>query len=149
MKKLLLLVLPLMALSFTACNKDDKGGDDTPASKLVKQWIYADEENSYIGYEYDSKDRLIKMSYIEDNVIDDYSTITYGNNTITETFNSNYAKVFTVDDEGYVIKLDYTRDEYALNTIYKYNTYGQLAIEESGNNTINYTWSNGNITQKT
>jgi hypothetical protein len=62
MKKLLLLMLPLTAFTFIACDKgDDNGGNETITGKLVKT-IHYDGHDDLFEFFYDDKQRIIKIT---------------------------------------------------------------------------------------
>lgn len=146
MKKLFLLALPLLALTFNSCSKDD--GDSGGKTKLVKKVILADDE--YEEYFYDNQGRVTKIIFISsyDNV--PYTqTVQYNGNIITRTWDDGSYTRYTFDTNGYCIRQD-NSGFYPAYIIFNYSN-GYLSESKSydEDNTlqemVSYTWENGNI----
>ena len=117
MKKLLLLILPLLAITFNSCSKDD-GGDDNGGgnSKLVKRITV---EGDYtLDLTYDGQQRITKMVWkdIDDDGAGSITTLTYANNKVTISWSDEGDEVFTLDNNGYVTREDYSNSNYQTHT---------------------------------
>ena len=138
MKKVfLLLTLPLLALSFTACNKGNDEGNDNKA-KLVKQ---LSQDNGYMDFEYDNQQRLTR-----DSGSIPVSTFTYAGNTITQN-GKGFKNIFLLNSDGYLIERTYEDDRFETYTYTYQNGYLHTV---SLNNNLRFTckWENGNMVEK-
>lgn len=155
MKKILLLMLPLLALTLNSCSKDD-GGDDggNSSGKLVKQLTVSNTNSDEATYyfEYDNQQRTSKVTIDAGIYGSETFNITYSSNTITATEDERIF-VYTLNSEGYVVKFerhgDYEDDEpYTDSETYTYNA-GNWA-KSTGDAWFfdaNPVWQNGNIVQ--
>ena len=168
MKKIFLFMLPLVALSFASCEKDN-GNDGNPAQKLVKEITSrGDGYTESWAYEYDAQNRIVKV--IETYSESDYHekvehTIEYDGNTITiasyNALNGNelYAKEkYSLDNKGYVEKVEFTYASGDPHTCFynyengllksmeveHYYSDGSLASEDE----YEYNWVNNDIVCK-
>lgn len=146
MKKLLLLILPLLAITFNSCSSSDDDNGTGNQSKLVKQM---DDGEMKYKYEYDTQDRPIKI--IATDAYDGSkrtSTITYNSTKIT--VNSTYegyswTEVYTLDNNGYVIEMEYTDgdgDNYIEEYTYTDGYWTKVTYGDGDYST--FTWNNGN-----
>ena len=144
MKKILLLALPLMAMCFASCEKDN-GNEDNSVQKRVANIIYPASQNyPFLGTEsfgYDEKGRVTRYIYRSLYTSTGYETtfqvdVTYEGNRIIETtsggaqMGSPIARqlkeeyIHHLNAGGYVIKTeykDYWSDEsYNQNGVFTY-----------------------------
>ncbi len=145
MKKLLLFMLPLVALSFIACDKGDgNGGDETITGKLVKTIHY--DHGSYDStctFTYDSQGRLTKIAdeYDGEESVINY---TYSTNRIVADWDDGDF-IYTLNVDGYLIKKEWERSDDYIDYSYQ-NGYLKQAVEDS-NDAADYTWENGNLVE--
>ena len=186
MKKLRLLVLLCVAgsLAFNGCKKGDGdpeveveagGGITTPGGKTCTLTKQSEEGGTYYEtYEYDSQNRVVKVKEYDGNVLDDYTTISYGSSQIvvkdfegtatqadeTTTYNvsngmvTGYTETETYTNTGGVV------ETYASTYTFEHNSEGYLtkskqvstqSSTEPGSITNTYTYettftySNGNL----
>lgn len=157
MKKILLFALPLMAVCFASCEKDN-GNDENTVQKLVKSINSAIPDYPLvISFEYDENGRVVHIEWTGEG--HSFADVVYENGMITETGSPGYYEgqtkaeaIHYLNDDGYVIKTvhnDYYSDE-------KYNstdeiTYGYengkliSTTETSGYQQI-FQWQNNDIT---
>jgi len=147
MKRLLLFILPLLALTFISCKPEEK---EKP-KKLVKTLEISDTESGNLQYllthYYDNQDRLIRIGInalysSNPDIQTDFYKITYSTNTITITDFENNVYVLQLDDNGYIT---------SYNGYYTYiyeNGYIKEVKGENGRRT-EYSWVNGNMVQST
>jgi hypothetical protein len=142
MKKIItLLLLPLLAISFFSCKKDneEENGNSTKLLKTV-EWI-VNEESLMYTFHYDVQNRPTKVyttvngcSYPEPSFVLEYST-----NAIT-IFTGNDPNVqYQLDDNGHVAYCNYQTFIYE-NGYLKERIYNDSKVE--------YSWINGNIVQE-
>lgn len=165
MKKILLLTLPLMAMCFASCEKENGNVNDGPSGqKLVKEitWI----EDDYLmarTYEYDSQYRIIKMIEALNGVGVYETTVEYNGNTIVESFrernndgwsnSQHYAKHY-LDNDGYVVKsesISISDGRVVSSTTYEYENGYLKTVKESNsdfNTETEYEWLNGDIVRE-
>ncbi len=171
MKKLFLLGLPLLAILFYSCSKDDDGsghngnGDTPKYGKLVKEIeiVYAGNADNLtkLEYEYDDQQRVIKVSGHYGNY--PYNrTYTYENKLIIET--ASYGDKFTdldasteidsilLNDDGYAISNQQQSSALDENPFDEYEyTDGHLSgwieyIHGTRDESKTFVWSDGNLT---
>jgi len=138
MKKLILFVLPLLAMAFNSCSKNDDGGKTgSGATALVKTMRIVEsdgEESESHAYQYDDQQRVIKdiASY-------GTATVTYSNNKVTVTWSGDYGytQEYTLNDEGYVTQ--YKSGGYTESYTYTNGYLTKVNGEDC------YTWANGNL----
>ena len=82
MKKVLLLALPILAVCFASCEKDN-GNDENSGQKLVKEisWTEDDYQVQFM-FEYDENARVINVTEIVDGNAEGQYSVSYNGNTI-------------------------------------------------------------------
>lgn len=156
MKKLFLLALPLLAITFNSCSKDDDGGDDgyqwPTYGKLVKKVAWHSDTNDYnddCEFTYDNQQRLVKATW--DN---GYSkSLTYNNNTITLNDNGEFYTTYILDENGYLTRQNDDDGSYA---VHEYSSgYSSKSTEIKLDKDSDYdkyeeiyTWLNGNLVKQ-
>jgi len=154
MKRLLLLLLPLLALTLNSCKKENKEGENNGKyTKLVKTVTIENNLGSgtFTLY-YDSQNRLIK--YGNNGTIFDiykYSTNTITYNTPLSPYSAEVAEVeYTLDNNGNLV---HKFENFPKKNISEY-TYenGLLKTKKTKffshefENECSYFWVNGNMT---
>mgnify|MGYP001778389652 CR=1 FL=1 len=156
MKKILLFMLPLVAVCFASCEKDNDN-DGNSVQKLIKEISWIEDGYSVVRtYEYDSQNRIIKLieTWDEGETEMSESTVEYEGNTITESFkwkegangvwSNDVITKYYLDNDGYVIKCEYIENgEVYSSETYEYeNGYLKTARRSV---TEEYEWQNGDI----
>ena len=139
MKKILFM-LPLVAVCFAACEKDN-GNDVNSGQKLVKEISWIDGEYYMSNhYEYDTQNRLVKEIVRMDNFIVYNYNIEYSDNLIIVSHGAtdyeaddelNEIYRFYIDDAGFLTKDEIVKMEGASEKVvesreYLYNENGKL-----------------------
>lgn len=170
MKKILLLSLPLMVMCFASCEKEN-GSHGNSGQKLVKEISSpGDGYTESWTYEYDTRCRVVKMIEIYSEA--DYyekteHIVEYESNTIiissyyedSEVNMELYSKEkYSLDNEGYVEKVEFTYSELAPETFFYNYENGLLKSMEvvhyhsdgslSSSNEYEYNWVNNDIVCK-
>lgn len=146
MKKIFLLILPLLAVSFNSCSKDDDGGSESNDKKIVSQVSVKNHYGTYVlEFSYDSQNRLTKIYEDAEN----YTTFDYSGNTvtITDAYGEGHIDVYTatLNSQGYITVL---KDEDGNTTSYTYDGNGYLSKTVWGDGSegeLLCTWSNGDL----
>lgn len=151
MKKLLLFILPLLAVTFNSCSKDDDSGNTY--GKLVQSIVtIGDYGTTAVYFSYDDKQRITQFAqYSEDDVY--ICNLTYDDNKITAIY-EDYSGVYTFTlTNSYVTKFDSVDSEYGNHNYYRTFEYsnGYLAktlYPQAPEESITYIWSGGNMTEQ-
>lgn len=113
MKKILLFMLPVMALCLASCEKNNGGGLPTYGEKLVKKIFCYDEYGEFgYEYEYDEKGRLIQWTcYNNEDDNDIIYSYSYGDNVIIERHRHGddddvSITKYYLDDDGFLTKAE-------------------------------------------
>lgn len=141
MKKILLFALPILAMCFASCEKDNGNDDNTENGRLIK--TISDGTNGTTTFEYDSQNRIIKVttSYYAYN--DTYvTTYEYNGSEIIERFWYSESDSGSTFDEDAMLEDGYRRyilneDGYLTCTEY-YSSEGQTYYK-----TYTYIYDNG------
>ncbi len=144
MKKLFLLTLPLVALSFNACSKDGDNGNGTGSGKLIKT-VDWDNGDSVYEFTYDSQERLSKIVIEYDNKRDEVH-YTYLDNHIIADWGSGDI-IRTLDADGYLIKKEWERSDGYSSFSYS-NGYLTQRTSSTSNEIVTYTWDDGNLIRR-
>ena len=146
MKRLFLSILPVVAIAFNACKRDEGGNDNgtepgtktgtkTETTKLVKRLAMPDDDMIY-SLEYDDQRRTSKATILEEGIATEIN-LSYSGNTITSTCVEGVYKwtgVYTLNSDGCVVKFDSQYDD---------------ADSEQDSETEKYSYSGGNWTKST
>jgi hypothetical protein len=131
---------------------DPNGGDnpDNPANpnmRLVTYLYDGNEGSGTFNYEYDSQNRLTKITTIGGQFAGVW-TVTYPSSNTARYVNANDNMVFTKNNQGYVVKYEATMKGVKVNQDLEY-TNGNLTktTNEVAGVTLIYTysWSNGKL----
>lgn len=148
MKKLiLLLMLPLLAVSFNSCDKGDDGDGDDPQGNvaLVKKIVNGDWS---MEFQYDNQQRVIKAIERDEDYTSNIA-FTYATNKITVAGDDgDYTGEYTFNSDGYLVKFGDTaigEGEYS-NTFTYSNGYVAKSVDNDGYSTT-YSWSDGNMVE--
>jgi len=151
MKKLLLLLLPLLAITFIACHneeEEEENGNPTKLVKTVEIYSYTTGNSEKFTAYYDNQNKPIKLEYRETDSHSPAYTInlTYSTNTITMTHSDfSGVRTFQLDDNGYLIR------DNTFNYIYENGYLKEAHGHDSGfrNSHWYFSWMNGNKVQTT
>lgn len=145
MKQIFILLMVAMCTTmFTACSDDDNNETrGANGERLVSKLTYLmDGDEPYcIYYNYDKQGRIICES--DNDTKEPYSeSYIYEKDKITVSDDySDYKNVYTLNDEGLIIKME---DGDGYTFYFTYNNQNQL-IKVSGGYEATYIWENGNI----
>ena len=142
------LFLPLMAMIFNSCSKDEGGIDIPKYAKLLKMIT---NDNGSVLFEYDDQQRITKVIWSDQagnpDLVDTYTHI---NNNVWVSNRWGYSVFFDFDNDGYIIGENGFRHMYADGHIKTKSSNGYTRTKsenELGNISSSYTWTNGNLTQ--
>ena len=145
MKKILLFMLPVMALFLASCEKNNEEWSVTTyGEKLVKK--ISCEGGFGCEYEYDEKGRLIQCTIYYDDGGEDISLYSYGDNVIICTEHDSYSDdasitKYYLDDDGFLTKVEYEDGD---TESYIYSD-GKLTTICHPNGNCLYLWQGENI----
>jgi len=153
-KTIILLILPLFAITFIACKKNNEE-EQGKKGKLVKTVEYFNIQDTTFSFlfttHYDNQDRLIKVEWVQKTYSAVYNLYTinlqYSTNTIISTWihGGLVDKTYTLhlDNIGYV-----KYEGSGIDTCHIY-TYENNYLKEriSHGFPFEYSWTNGNIVQ--
>ena len=162
-------MLPLVALSFASCEKNNENNGGDSGQKLIKEiTLFEDGYTESKTYEYDAQNRVVKVieTYLESGYDDEKveHTIEYdGSNTIIiSSYDNSYGNMelyakekYSLDNNGYVRKVEFTYDDQDPHTCFynyengllksikveNYYSDGSLASEL----VYEYNWINNDI----
>lgn len=171
MKKILLFALPLLAMCFASCEKDNVNRDDTGNGKLIKTISgYATDFDANNGlcistFEYDAQHRITKVivsgynemytyEYNESEIIEKfwYAESEWGSPFNESEMISNGYVRFVLDDDGYLSrKEEYFGLDEQLQSVTTY-IYDNGLLKKSitdNSDEYPYEWSNNDIIRST
>ena len=171
MKKILLFALPLLAMCFASCEKDNVNRDDTGNGKLIKTISgYATDFDANNGlcistFEYDAQHRITKVivsgynemytyEYNESEIIEKfwYAESEWGSPFNESEMISNGYVRFVLDDDGYLSrKEEYFGLDEQLQSVTTY-IYDNGLLKKSitdNSDEYSYEWSNNDIIRST
>ena len=171
MKKILLFALPLLAMCFASCEKDNVNRDDTGNGKLIKTISgYATDFDANNGlcistFEYDAQHRITKVivsgynemytyEYNESEIIEKfwYAESEWGSPFNESEMISNGYVRYVLDDDGYLSrKEEYFGLDEQLQSVTTY-IYDNGLLKKSitdNSDEYSYEWSNNDIIRST
>lgn len=148
MKKLLLLILPLVAITLNSCSKDDDGGEDNGNNTVALVKTITHEDWS-VEYQYDNQNRVIKVIERDGNETSTIN-ISYSTNKITMDWGGSYRDEYNLDANEFLVKYAEVEkstgeEEHSLSFTYQSGYISKW--NDSEDSFAEFSWSNGNMTE--